>query len=324
MEVTFSFDTINCDTSGPGAFMRAAKWYWDEVTDMASAAGFTSIANTLIPNTENVARNGAPVCTASITTRYGSPEGYRNYLNSRGIDHVAAFGISAQKLTAAMAELGLPFSSYFTEFYKYADDVMRMLAGTGGKILTISPTPNFASMRDMGGITPDKYGEFLSATAECINKIGKKSKEYGIQVCLKNDFWTLVHGNHIGDFLDSVDTSLIALAPDTASTYIEGADVCQLIRQYADLIKCVYLTDTKFKDNNENFRSLSPEYPQIGMQQRTYNDLGYGNVDFKSVYKALEDIHFDGLVILESRNTLDVPKGILRCRTFWNHLTSKY
>ena len=43
MKAVASFGIVNADTSGPGAFLRAAKWYWDEVTDMFAAAGFSSI-----------------------------------------------------------------------------------------------------------------------------------------------------------------------------------------------------------------------------------------------------------------------------------------
>ena len=30
MKAVASFGIVNADTSGPGAFLRAAKWYWDE------------------------------------------------------------------------------------------------------------------------------------------------------------------------------------------------------------------------------------------------------------------------------------------------------
>ena len=86
MKAVASFGVVNADTSGPGAFLRAAKWYWDELTDMFAAAGFTSVMIPMVPNTENVSRNGAPICTASVKTRFGSPEGYLKYLNNKGIE----------------------------------------------------------------------------------------------------------------------------------------------------------------------------------------------------------------------------------------------
>ena len=33
---------------------------------------------------------------------------------------------------------------------------------------------------------------------------------------------------------------------------------------------------------------------------------------------------FDGPVLLESKYSLDIPKGILRMRTFWNRLEKEY
>ena len=92
MKPVASYGIVNADTSGPGAFLRAAKWYWDELTDMFAAAGFRSVMIPMVPNTENVSRNGAPICTASVKTRFGSPAGYLAYLNDKGIDNVEAIG----------------------------------------------------------------------------------------------------------------------------------------------------------------------------------------------------------------------------------------
>ena len=87
MKPVASYGIVNADTSGPGAFLRAAKWYWDELTDMFSAAGFSSVMIPMVPNTENVSRNGAPICTASIRTRFGSLAGYLEYLNDKDIEN---------------------------------------------------------------------------------------------------------------------------------------------------------------------------------------------------------------------------------------------
>ncbi|MDR3894089.1 MAG: hypothetical protein Q3Y17_15800, partial [Blautia sp.] len=57
---------------------------------------------------------------------------------------------------------------------------------------------------------------------------------------------------------------------------------------------------------------------------RVYYDLGYGNMDFTEIYKILRNAYFAGPVILDSKYSLDIPKGILRMRTFWNNLEKNY
>ena len=58
--------------------------------------------------------------------------------------------------------------------------------------------------------------------------------------------------------------------------------------------------------------------------QRVYYDLGFGDMDFEALYAILKDADFDGPVILDSKYSLDIPKGILRMRTFWNNLEKNY
>lgn len=320
MKTAISFNTVNRETSGPGAFMRAAKWYWDEVTDMAAAAGFTSLALPMLPSTPNIARNGAPICTDEIRNVYGSAEGYLSYLNEKGIENVAAIMISAQGMFDSMFESGVALKDFFTEFRRHAEDVCGMLKTLGGSVLVVSPTPAIGPLAQaLGG--EDKLAGFAEESARCISEIGAMSAAMGVRTCLKNDFWTLARGNEIHAFMEKVDRSVVGFAPDTAQLKIAGADYTALVREYADNLACVCLTDTNYSDQTDNYKSISPEYPQSGPQQRCYHDLGYGSVDFPAVYQTLQDTGFDGLVILESRHTLDVPKSILRMRTFWSRLT---
>ena len=323
MKTAISLNTINRDTSGPGAFMRAAKWYWDEVTEMIAAAGFTSLMIPMVPNTENVARNGAPICTASIKTRYGSGSGYLKYLNEKGIADVAAMSVSAQSLLDSLFETGLPMEDFFDEFYRHAEDVCTMLKELNGTVLMISPTPAIGPLLQVLCNDKKKLDEFYSDTMTCLNRIGAMCKEKGVNACIKNDFWTFAHGAHIEDFLSLVDTSLVGFVPDTAQLAIADADYVKLTEKYADIIPCMSFTDTRYQDVTENYKSISPEYPQDGPIQRCYCDLGYGNINFKATYQSMKKTDFDGVVVLESRYTLDVPKAILRMRTFWTNLTKE-
>lgn len=324
MKAVASFGIVNADTSGPGAFLRAAKWYWDELTDMFPAAGFTSIMIPMVPNTENVSRNGAPICTASIKTRFGSPEGYLRYLNDKGIKNVEVIGISAQSQFNSLFETGLPMEKFFDEFYKHAEDTTEALVQFGGSTLLVSPTPGIGFLNQTFDGDEKKIQGFLADAAECMNRIGENCKKNQINLAIRNEYWTLMRGTGIDAFMENVNPEAVSFAPDPAHLHIAGADYVTYFEKYAGQAKAVCFTDTKFVDELEVYKTISPEFPQDGRLQRVYYDLGFGEMDFPKLYGILKAADFDGPVILDSKYSLDIPKGILRMRTFWNNLEKNY
>lgn len=324
MKAVASFGIVNADTSGPGAFLRAAKWYWDELTDMFSAAGFSSIMIPMVPNTENVSRNGAPICTASIKTRFGCAEGYLQYLNDKGIENVEAITISAQSQFNSLFETGIPIEKFFDEFYRHAEDTIEALQRFKGSTLLVSPTPGIGFLEQVFGKEQDKMQKFLADAAICMNRIGACCKQNNINLGIRNEYWTLVRGAGIDPFMEQVDPELVTYAPDPAHIYIAGEDPAEYVEQYARQAKAVCFTDTKFVDELSVYRTISPEFPQDGNRQRVYYDLGFGVIDFERIYEILREVSFEGPVILDSKYSLDIAKGILRMRTFWNRLEKNY
>ena len=186
MRQAASFGIVNADTSGPGAFLRAAKWYWDELTDMFSAAGFSSVMIPMVPNTENVSRNGAPICTASIRTRFGSLAGYREYLNDKGIENVECIGVSGQSMYNSIFETGLPIEKFFDGFYEYAIDAAQGLKDLGGSVLLISPTPGIGFLNQQFGNDQNRIKDFEKESADFLNRVGKECKSMGICAVFRN------------------------------------------------------------------------------------------------------------------------------------------
>lgn len=324
MKAVASFGIVNPDTSGPGAFLRAAKWYWDEVTDMFAAAGFSSIMIPMVPNTENVSRNGAPICTASIRTRFGSAGGYLKYLNDKGIDNVEVIQISAQSQYNSLFETGLPIEQFFDEFYKHAADVTDALVELKGSTLLVSPTPGIGFLNQIFAGDETKIAGFMDDAAACMNRIGAYCQNKQINMVIRNEYWTLMRGANIDAFIEKLDANLVSYAPDPAHLFIAGADPVTYFEKYAGQAKAVCFTDTKFEDELKVYKSISPEFPQEGRQQRVYYDLGYGGMDFDRIYEILKKADFDGPVVLDSKYSTDIPKGILRMRTFWNNLEKHY
>lgn len=324
MKPVASYGIVNADTSGPGAFLRAAKWYWDELTDMFAAAGFTSVMIPLVPNTENVSRNGAPICTASIRTRFGSPAGYLDYLNDKGIENVEAVSVSAQAMYNSLFETGLTMDKFADGFYQYAVDAAQAVKELKGSTLVISPTPGVGFLNQEFKNDQEKIKSFQDEMAKCVNRIGEKCKELGINAVVRNEFWTTMAGDLVDTFMEKLDKKLVSYTPDPAHLSIVNANYKEMMKKYASQLQIGYFTDTRFKDEANVRNTISPEFPQDGESQRVYWDLGYGDVEFNELYKILKDADFDGPVILESKYSLDIPKGILRLRTFWNRLEKEY
>lgn len=324
MKAIASFGIVNADTSGPGAFLRAAKWYWDELTDMFPAAGFSSIMIPMVPNTENVSRNGAPICTASIKTRFGSPEGYLHYLNDKGVENIEAITISAQSQFNSLFETGVPIEKFFDEFYKHAEDTVEALQQFNGSTLLVSPTPGIGFLNQVFNGDELKIQKFQADAADCMNRIGEYCKKNNINLGIRNEYWTLMRGIKIDEFMKNVDSDLVSYSPDPAHLHIAGADPVEYFEKYAKQAKAVCFTDTKFVDELDVYKTISPEFPQDGRLQRVYYDLGFGDMDFEKIYAILKKENFDGPVILDSKYSLDITKGILRMRTFWNNLEKNY
>ena len=323
MKTALSFELVNMYSSLADNMYLNYKWYWENLTDWTAATGFDSISLTLVPNQFNVGRGGAPRCTLAINTKYGSAQGYLNFLNDRGIKNVSSFNISAQAVLADMFESGAKFEDLFTILFDHADDASSELVGLNGKYLNVSPTPAIGALKANIGDSPEAFAAFADKAAECINKIGEMTAKKGIRTCVTNEFWTLARGNYIDNFFEKLNKEFVGYTASTAMLKIAGVDPLEKISQYFDNLGCVFLNDTSYVDTVDTYASTTPEYPQTGEQQRLYRDLGLGSIDFAAVYKMLRDKGFDGYVVLEPRYTTNVPRAVLRTRTFWTKLTKE-
>lgn len=75
MKAVASYGIVNADTSGPGAFLRAAKWYWDELTDMFAAAG-VSFNCTVFGVNRKIAKKLRPRLPVSVHPLFVERDGF--------------------------------------------------------------------------------------------------------------------------------------------------------------------------------------------------------------------------------------------------------
>lgn len=323
MKTAFSFGAVNTASSLPGNMNFYYRWFWEDMVDWVAATGFDSIALPMIPNAFNVGRGGAPRCTLAVNTKYGSAAGYLSFLNDHGVNDVCAISISAQATLADMFESGRSFEELYELLYEHADDVSDMVAALKGTALVVSPTPGIGNLKEYLGDDDAAFDRHFKEAAACINRIGEMTAAKGVRTCVKNDFWTLARGAKIDELFRQLDAKNVSFAEDTAMLYIGGVDPVEYAGKYKDNMGCVFFTDSAFVDENNNYASKTPEYPQEGAQQRCYNDLGFGKVDIAGVYNTLKANNYDGIAILEPRYTTNVPRAMLRTRTYWTKLTKE-
>ena len=323
MKPALSYELVNMYSSLADNMYLNYKWYWENLTDWTAAVGFDSISLTLVPNQFNVGRGGAPRCTLAINTKYGSAEGYLKYLNDSGISSVSSFNISAQAVLADMFESGAKFQDLYPILFDHADDASDMLAGLKGSYLNVSPTPAIGALKANLGDNPAAFACFADESAACLNRIGEMTAKKGIRTCVTNEFWTLARGAEFDAFYSKLDRKVVGYTASTAMLKIAGSDPLDMIGRYFDDLGCVFLNDTAYTDTVGTYATATPEYPQEGAQQRLYRDLGLGDVDFAGVLRLLKSRDFQGYVVLEPRYTTNVPRAVLRTRTFWTKLTKE-
>lgn len=108
-----------------------------------------------------------------------------------------------------------------------------------------------------------KKEKFLADAAECMNRIGEACKENKIHFAVRNEYWTLVRGTKIDSFMENLDTGLVSYAADPAHLSIANADYLEYFKKYAKQAKAVCFTDTKFEDELDVYKTISPEFPRM-------------------------------------------------------------
>jgi inosose dehydratase len=153
--------------------------------------------------------------------------------------------------------------------------------------------------------------EELKIMADTINETAKATYQLGIKSALHPHLWTEIQYEKDIDALMELFVPEVFFAPDTAQLLGAGMDPAAVIRRYQDRVAYLHLKDltiqtqiTKGTDAESN-------------QQPFFCELGLGSVDFDSVFKALNDIHYEGWVTVEVDQSRHTPRQSLEiCRQY--------
>jgi inosose dehydratase len=144
----------------------------------------------------------------------------------------------------------------------------------------------------------------LKRLATVMNEIGKQTADLGIQAVYHN------HMHQLGETPAEVDVIVQAMNPkytrlllDIAHYRQGGGEPSTAIRQYRDVLHSLHLKDTK---------SPLPDRPTDPNAYK-FVELGRGNVNVPAVFKALEDIAFNGWGVVELDGVPDPGRTALQC-----------
>lgn len=323
MKFGCSLEMVHMRTSGPNFIIRQSKGYWLEMFKLVAAAGFRGIELPYNPYTSDpiafeVGRCGMPISRFAVDAKFGSPKAFMEMLNSVGIDEVTGVHINPNDILLELIAKDASFDAYFPMLHEMADDAMAFLQALGSKCLVMSPTPEIGLLAEGFGGGKDGWQQgFVDKTIEAINAIAVRAKANGLTLAVKNEFWSMGHGPHLQELFAGLDAS-VCYSPDAAHLAIGGANPVETVRAFAGRMAAVRFNDTAFVDVENNFRRINPEIPVTGAQ-RVFADLGEGTVDLKGMHAALDETGYDGWVICESRNTLNVHRALLKMRWFVDH-----
>jgi sugar phosphate isomerase/epimerase len=328
MKFGCSLEMINMRISEPGFKHKLSKSFWVEMFKFVAAAGFKGIELPYNPYSTdgiafNMARSGMPISKYTVNTKYGSVASLNDMLNSFGIEKVTSVHVNANDALIELLTTGDDPSKIFEKLEASAEEAIEFVAELGGNGLVISPTPELGLLYQLKGPRIEEWRQdYLSQTAQVLNRIGELAAKNGVKASIKNEYWSLVRGNELNVLLDMLDSENIQYSPDLAHLFIAKSDPVEMVKKYKNRLNFVRFSDTKFEDIENNYEKTNPEIPIVGAQ-RVFADLGDGLVDKVGVYKELKDSGYDGWLICESKKALNPYKALLKMRWYVDNVLLK-
>ena len=234
-----------------------------------------------------------------VLNMFGSFENYNDYIQERGIEKVT--GIFCINLGAADKRK-------HENIYKSQQKVIDALAAFHGENLVIMPENQYYG-------TGPLDDEGLKNAAECMNEVGKRAADKGLDVSIHNEFWCAVNLYDHEKFIELTDPKYVKYCLDTAQLSIMGVDVVKFYEKWHERIKYFHLKDTnKMAAPDEERFGPGAEYDEHG--KRWFYELGGGYVDFISLWKLVKKYQHKGWVTVEADGTPDKLATMLLVKNF--------
>ncbi len=284
---------------------------WDPVRREQQERAFKTLSACkfrAIELTEGSARWAPLGRREEIEINFGSVPKFVDFLHSCGIDTVVSWFYDPGR--PAIEEDSMGRSPSNPRDHQGIVDSTRVFARTlkemGGSCLVVRPMGSY--WRE-APVTDEK----LKNAAECWNKVGKVTSEYGIQTAVHPDFLCAVRSaDELDKFLKFTDPQLVGLTIDTAEMTIAGNDPLKLYEKYTDRVKHFHFKDTHDKDTLGEYRERNAEFQLLSSGgkrgvERWFWEMGTpeGLVDFPKLLQSLKANNYAGWIIAESDESVD-------------------
>ena len=318
MKHGLSMEMVDTHNQQPNRNRRESKYYWDEIYTLVSAGGFTEVETPYDPQWAFGGRTGVPLVYANVIDKDGSADNYLKRLHGYGIDRlVGVHYMPGMFFSGASPESNgaVSLEGYFGALDFFGRGAVDYVAAIGGSYITMSATPKLGEVEQAYANDPETgVKAVLEGTAAAVEKLAAYANSKGVRFCLKNEFYGLLRGDRILDFVKGLREK-VYLDIDTAEYKIAGYCPLCVIRDNPELIGVVHYSDTSFVDDQECYRQMNPEFPSV-RASKVYRDLGDGSINFPKVEQVLKDIGYTGHVIINCRDSYDICRSILRARYY--------
>lgn len=311
MKTCFSTEIVDLNNQMPNRNKRESKYYWDELYRLIAVAGFPSIEVPYEPKWDFGGRSGIPRTLRSIMVKYGTMQNYMAEVKKTGIENINSVHLDPSLFCQGNVQM------FLGAFGHFGEEAIQFAKEAGAENVILTATPSIYAVKKLLEGSSQGEEEFLSQMAQTIDHLAIMAKEEGVKLCLKNEYWGLLRGEEILQFLKRCREE-VYLDADTAHLQITGVDAVKFITANKEKIGVVHFTDTAFTDNQEAYLQPMPEYPAKGAA-KVYCDMGEGSVDFSAILKALENTGYQGTVIYNCKNSYDVYRSLLRTRYYINY-----
>ena len=218
-----------------------------------------------------------------------------------GVELCGFYGHTPEEVKALADEFGLQITTAhvsIVDMLADPDKTFSDYAKAGCKYVAI---PHVGEDRRVGG-------ELFEQTIEDIRVLGKKAKEYGLQLMYHNhdfEFDKIGDEFHIDYIYRNVDADLLNAEFDTCWVRVAGQNPAGYLRKYAGRCPVVHLKDFSGERNAHMYELIGTDVQVDMTQPFELRPVGYGVNDFPSILKAAEEVGTKWLVVEQDRPSLD-------------------
>ncbi len=191
-----------------------------------------------------------------------------------------------------------PFEETEKEFVKELD----YLAAMGADRINVSEQSYSVQGKEELSIFDYKVhftDEEWTKMCDGMNRLGKIAKDRGFKLCFHHHMGTGVQTiEETERLLDNTDKDLVFLCYDTGHFTFSGEDPLTVLKKYPERIGHVHLKDVRpdvLKQATEGRWSFLK-----AVREGTFTVPGDGCVDFDSVFAALDEMNYEGWLLVEA------------------------